>query len=355
MSRPLPSSLRTLGIVAAAGLAAAAVAAGREAWAWGASGHRIIGQAAMLALPAELPGFLKTRAAVQDVGEMAREPDRSKGGGRPHDGDSDPGHFVDLDEGGHVFNEKGPLVEALPVDRNAFSEALVKADISLFKAGWLPYVLMDGEQQLVRDFVLWRTANALAKNPGVPARDRAWYAQDRALRERLTLRDLGVWAHYVGDASQPLHASIHYNGWGKDYPNPQGFTLDPIHGPFEESFVGANVTLRSAQAAMSTPVDCGATIQVCTAGYLRATLAQVEPLYRLWGQGAFTRVGDARGRDFATARVAAGAAMLRDLIVRAWRESGEADVGYRPSYKVRDVEAGQVIPFSVLYGDGPVG
>jgi hypothetical protein len=28
---------------------------------------------------------------------------------------------------------------------------------------------------------------------------------------------LGIWSHYGGDASQPLHVSIHYNGWG-DYP-----------------------------------------------------------------------------------------------------------------------------------------
>lgn len=354
MVRSLSPRLRTVLIAGAAGLAAAALAAGEAARAWGASGHRIIGQAAMLALPADLPAFLRTRAAVQDVGELAREPDRSKGGGRPHDGDSDPGHFVDLTESGRVFTEAGPSVDALPVDRNAFSEALVKADISLFKAGWLPYSLMDGQQQLVRDFALWRAAAALAKNPKVPARERAWYSADRALRERLTLRDLGVWAHYVGDASQPLHVSIHYNGWGREYPNPKGYTLDPIHGPFEEAFVYQNVTLRSVQAALPPPADCGPTIQVCTAAYLRATLKEVEPLYDLWKAGAFSTTGDTRGRAFANARVAAGAAMLRDLVARAWRESADAEVGYRPAYKVRDVEGGQVIPFAVLYGEGPV-
>ncbi len=342
-------------LAAAVVLTASALGAVHAARAWGASGHRIIGQAAMLALPADLPAFLRTRAAVQDVSELAREPDRSKGGGKPHDADSDPGHFVDLTEDGHVFTAAGPSIDALPADRLVFSEALTRADISLFKAGWLPYNLMDGEQQLVRDFALWRVASALARNPQVPARERAWYAQDRALRERLTIRDLGVWAHYVGDASQPLHVSIHYNGWGKDYPNPQGFTLDPIHGPFEDEFVYQNVTLRTVQAVLPAPADCGPTIQACTSGYLRTTLREVEPLYKLWKEGAFSTVGDARGRAFATERVAAGAAMLRDLVVRAWRESGEAEVGYRPAYKVRDIEAGQAIPFSVLYGEGPVG
>ena len=165
------------------------------------------------------------------------------------------------------------------------------------------------------------------------------------------MRDLGVWGHYVGDASQPLHVSIHYNGWGREYPNPNGYTVDPVHSPFESDFVVANVKLADVQAAMGAPKPCAGPIQACTAAYLRATLATVEPFYKLWGAGAFTTVGDARGKTFAVERIAAGAAQLRDLTVRAWRESGDADVGYRPSYKVRDVENGLVIPFSVMHGD----
>jgi hypothetical protein len=35
----------------------------------------------------------------------------------------------------------------------------------------------------------------------------------------LILRDLGVWSHYVADASNPMHTTIHSDGWG-EYPNP---------------------------------------------------------------------------------------------------------------------------------------
>ncbi len=334
-----------------AGTAAAFALAAGQAWGWGSTGHRLIGQAAALALPADVPDFLRTPAAVQQLGEIDREPDRSKGGGKPHDADLDPGHFVDLTEDGHVFTAAGPSVDALPADRNAFSEALVKADISLFKAGWLPYSMMDGYEQLVRDFALWRTDEALAKNAKVPAPQRAWYATDRVLREQLTVRDLGWWGHFVGDASQPLHVSIHYNGWGHDYPNPNGYTLNPVHGPFEGDFVSANVKLADVQAAMAAPKPCAGPLQACTAAYLRTTLAAVEPFYKLWSAGAFTTVGDTRGKAFAVERIAAGASQLRDLTVRAWRESADADVGYKPSYKVRDVENGLVIPFSVMHGD----
>ena len=57
------------------------------------------------------------------------------------------------------------------------------------------------------------------------------------LREKLTLRDIGIWSHYVGDASQPLHVSVHFNGWG-DYPNPAGYTNSKkIHAYFEGELV----------------------------------------------------------------------------------------------------------------------
>ena len=346
MSRP--SRRLALAGVTAAGLALAA----SQAWSWGATGHRLIGQAAALALPVDAPAFLRTPAAVQQLGELDREPDRSKGGGKPHDPDLDPGHFIDLTDDGHVLTEAGPSIDALPADRSAFSEAEVKAGVGIGKAGWLPYSIEDGYEQLVRDFALWRVDAALAKNPKVPAAQRAWYVTDRALREQLTIRDLGYWGHFVGDASQPMHVSIHYNGWGKDYPNPNGYTLDPVHGPFEGDFVSAHVKLADVQAAMArAPAACTGTLQACTAGYLRATLATVEPFYKLWGAGAFTTVGDERGKAFAVERVAAGAAQLRDLTVRAWRESADAEVSYKPAYKVHDIEGGLVIPFNVMHGD----
>lgn len=329
--------------------ACAVFAAAPDAWAWGATGHRLIGQAAVLALPADLPAFLRSPEAVQQIGELAREPDRSKGSGKPHDPDLDPAHFIDLTEDGHVYSAAGPEVTSLPPDRNAFDFVLNKAELNPGKTGWLPYEMMDGYQQLVRDFAIWRVDRALARNTRV-ARERTWYLADILLRQEITKRDLGFWAHFVGDGSQPLHTSIHYNGWGK-YPNPHGYTDDPIHGPFEGAYVGQNLTLADVRGALPAPADCAGTIQACTVAYLQASLAKVEPLYVLWSANAFSVVGDARGKAFAVERVAAGAAELRDLTVRAWRESAAATVGYRPLYKVSDIENGQVIPFGVMHGD----
>ena len=82
--------------------AAVALAAAGQALAWGSSGHRMIGQAAVDALPPDLPGFVRSHDAAVAVGEYSREPDRSRGAGKTHDSDRDPGHFVDGDDAGKV-------------------------------------------------------------------------------------------------------------------------------------------------------------------------------------------------------------------------------------------------------------
>ena len=82
-------------------LVAAAPASG--AFAWGATGHRLIGQLGEAALPADLPAFLRTPQAIEAVGEYAREPDRWRAAGRVHDTERDPAHFLDLDDDGRIF------------------------------------------------------------------------------------------------------------------------------------------------------------------------------------------------------------------------------------------------------------
>ena len=198
----------------------------------------------------------------------------------------------------------------------------------------------------MKDFAYWRTETAALKSDADP-REKLWIAADLAERQALLIRDIGYWAHFVGDGSQPLHVSVHHNGWG-DGPNPQGYTNDKIHGPFEGEFVRDHVALQTVEAAMPPPRPC-APIASCTAGYLTATNAQVVPLYTMWGAGDFTRA-DAQAVAFVTARVADGAAQLRDMVVAAWRDSGEASVGYKPSIGVREAEAGQPVPFAVFYG-----
>jgi len=325
-------------------LAVLALAVPSSLLAWGNTGHRMLGVAAMRALPAEIPAFLRTPQAARDVGELSREPDRSKGSGKLHDSDRDPGHFVDLDEDGKVLG--GPPMLPLAATRAEYETQLRAAGIDQWKAGYLPYSIVDRWQQLTTDFAYWRVLKAAEANPKWRAH-RAWFKEDRIRREALILKDLGELSHFVGDGSQPLHVSSHFNGWG-DYPNPKGYSTARLHGPFESDLVQATVRPAAVEAKVAPVRLCNCPIEQRVAAYLTATGQQVIPFYEMEKAGGLAP-GDPRGTDFAVGRIAVGASELRDVVVEAWRASANRTVGWKP-VAVQDVLAGRVDPYPALYG-----
>ena len=87
------------------------------------------------------------------------------------------------------------------------------------------------------------------------------------------------------DASQPLHLSVHYNGWG-DYPNPNGYTTSRgLHSAFEGPLVKAVATDASIKALMVPYRDCACTIETRIVDYLTTTWKLTEPLYQLEKDG----------------------------------------------------------------------
>jgi hypothetical protein len=314
------------------------------AFAWGNTGHRMLGAAAMRALPAEAPAFLRTKTAALDVGELSREPDRSKGSGKLHDSDRDPGHFVDLDDEGKVL--AGPPMAPLAATRADYETQLRAFGLDQWKAGYLPYAIIDRWQQLTTDLAYWRVLKAAEANPRWRVH-RAWFTADRLRREALILKTIGELSHFVGDGSQPLHVTTHFNGWG-DYPNPRGYSTARLHGPFEGDLVLATVKPAAVAAKIAALKLCNCPIEQRTLDYLLATGGQVIPFYELEKAGGLAP-GDPRGPAFATDRIAVGASELRDVIVEAWRGSLNSKVGWRP-VAVRDVLSGKVDPYPALYG-----
>ena len=341
--------MKRLALAAAAVCAVALAIVPAGVSAWGNTGHRLIGMAAMRALPDELPGFLRTPGAAAEVGELSREPDRTKGAGQPHDRERDTAHFVDMIDDGRIMTEQGMSIDALPRLKSEYDAALLAAGIDVDDAGYLPYAIMDGYQQLVRDFATWRVLNAAEARETDPGK-RAWYREDRLRREALILRDMGYLGHYVGDGAQPHHTTIHYNGWSRDVPNPEGFTTSrQTHGAFEGAFTARVARLDAVEAAMTAPQLDGFDLWARVPAYLKTTLAEVLPFYRLEKAGGFGE-GDARGAAFALNRLAAGASELRDLFILAWRDSADDEIGW-PKVKVAEVEAGTADPWLAMYGD----
>ena len=188
--------------------------------------------------------------------------------------------------------------------------------------------------------------------PGVTAdpAHKASLTADRRRREGLIKADLGLWSHFVGDGSYPLHVTSHHDGWGPG-PNPNGYTQAHIHVPLEGPYVAAHVSLAAVKAKMTAYHDCQCTAEVRSGQYLLASSRLVEPFYALEKAGGFHE-GDARGVAFMTDRIAAGADELRDLVLMAWTASAMMEIGYPTATPAADFEAGKVAdPYALLHGN----
>lgn len=317
----------------------------QEALAWGATGHRMISKLAIQNLPDEIPAFIRTEKATEFIGELGREPDRSKGSGNSHDHDLDPGHFINLSDNLTIANVLS--IDPLPDTREDYDSALRLNGTNEYKVGFLPYSIIDGWQQLQRDFAYWRADLAKERN-ATSMSEKAWFTTDRELRELIILRDLGYWSHFVADASQPMHVSIHYDGWG-DYPNPLGYTSTKgIHAKFEGAYIASYVHPEDVIMKLRPARDCVCSIQLRTMAYIRETHSQLLPLLELDKRGAFSENTSA-GKDFAVSRLESAVSELRDMIISAWRTSAESTVGY-PPIPLRDIESGKTNPFRQMQG-----
>jgi hypothetical protein len=329
--------------------AATLVAFPSIACAWGEKGHEIISRLAAQHLPAEVPAFVRAQAAVDELAMLGPEEDRLKGAGTSWDDDNDPGHYLDVGDDGRVAGAIG--LSALPKNMERYELALERAGTDPYRMGFLPYSIMDGFERVRKDFAIWRVDAYLATR-ATTAQARARANDARKLREVLTLRDIGDWSHFVADGSQPLHVTVHYNGWGR-YPNPNGFsTSRRLHAMFESEFVDAHVTsedvARDIKPYRQDPPGALLTqrsIASIVGAYLARTNRAVPQLYEIDKAGGFAS-GSPQAVAFTSAQLARGATMLRNLIALAWEDSLNESVGY-PPIPVRDVLSGKAVPRSL--------
>ena len=261
-----------------------------------------------------------------------------------HDSERDPGHFIDLDDNGVVIGGVIPISQ-LPATRQDFDTQQRSATNPAGQTqygGYLPYAILDGFQQLRKDFAIWRALSVGLMTATTDA-DRAYFRFQLQLRQELIIRDIGYWSHFVADASQPMHVSIHFNGWG-NYPNPNGYTTAAIHAPFEGAFVRNNINFIAVAGQMRPYTNRGvATMEQRVPLYLEETLAQVASVYQAAKDSNNDNYKSAQPAEIAivTKQLAAGASELRDEIVDAWRQSASVTVGF-PLVRVSDIESGLV-------------
>jgi hypothetical protein len=138
------------------------------------------------------------------------------------------------------------------------------------------------------------------------------------------LNDAGLLSHYVVDAAQPHHTTIHFNGWARGAPNPRGFTTSrDFHSQFESAFVRAHVIYQDLASRMGdAPEELGEVRETVWA-YIQASNARVERLYELEKLHGFEGAAPAHpdAHRFAVDRLVVGAEMVRALWWKAWLES----------------------------------
>ena len=280
---------------------------------WGEVGHRLAARSAASGLPGAMPAFFRDAAGQLEY--LDPEPDRWRSRElNTMDQAFAYDHYIDL--------ENVPARALDAPHRWEFVRLLYEAGVEVPErdAGFLPYRVLELYERLLAEWRLWR------ENDGP---ERAWI-------EQRIINDAGVLGHYVTDASQPHHTTIHYNGWADDAPNPAGYTTErDFHWRFESAFVAAHVDFGEVLAATrpGAPRHLADT-RAAVLDYLLAGHREVETLYRLEKEARFdpeTSPPTAH-LEFAVDRLAVGASMLRDLWWTAWLESAvpEADVRGNP-------------------------
>jgi hypothetical protein len=295
---PFPSSLQRLRLVAVAGFVCLALPT-PLAHAWGNEGHRLINRLAAENLPADVPEFLRSKAAVEEIEYLGPEPDRWRSPAEPElVAAQAPEHFIDL--------EPADALGPLPHKRLDFEAMVFAAGERPEKIGLQPWQTEE----------IWERLKAAMRQ----YRDMQTRHEETRQVEDAILFYCGWLGHYVGDGSQPLHTTIQYNGWTG--PNPNGYTTGhQIHWQFEGPFVGANIHAPEVVKDMTPVKAIDGDIFDAYMAYLRHTHTYVEQVYQLEKAGGFTGEGTPESRAFTAERVAAGASMLRDLIYTAWVDS----------------------------------
>ena len=272
---------------------------------WGFVGHEMAAGVAVAALPDDMPAFF--RDAGPQLVHLNPEPDRWRvWEQREMDQAFSYDHYVDLEnlpdgalDAPDRFEYLAMLYDAGTGEAGARRGVPARFGSSSSTSGSSPAGAGGGPRK-------------------APER-REW------IEERI-VNDAGVLGHYVTDASQPHHTTIHFNGWDLETPNPEGYTRDnQFHARFERFFVEAHVTRGdvAAHANDGPPRSVAGSAREAVLAHIQESHAEVETLYRLDRDVGFDpeQPADPAAKDFAAVRLAAGADMLAALWWSAWLES----------------------------------
>ena len=327
MQRNFPASLLTL---------SALLLLAPAARAWDYEGHRLVNQLALAALPADFPAFVREPANAERIAFLSGEPDRWRNvPDLPIKHSNGMDHYCDLEQ----LAEAGLDAATVPSLRYEFAAQFAagraahpanfpavdpakNTDHSREWPGFAPWAITEYYAKLKSAFAYLKAF----EEAGTPV--------EIANAQANVIYLMGVMGHYVGDCAQPLHTTVHHNGWVG--PNPQGYTTSTsIHSWIDGGFYAKaglkteGIISRVVPAqVIGLPVqaDSRDPMFVAVMNYLLAQQKLVEPLYILEKAGKFSRekteAVTPEGREFIEARLLTGGEMLGSIWLTAWKQAG---------------------------------
>lgn len=305
--------------------------------AWDYHGHRTVNQLAAASLPADFPAFVRDPAALERIAFLGGEPDRWRNAPDlplKQSGGSWTDHFCDLEQLSDAGLDLTKLTSfrydfivqfaagrAAHADKFPAIDPAKNSDHTREWPGFAPWAIAEYFGRLRSGFGYLKVMEELG-TPGEIANAQA-----------NILYVMGVLGHYVGDCAQPLHTTVHHNGWVGE--NPKGYSKWPgIHSWIDGGLVakadikfeGLASRVAPAPTISLAPRDDGRDpLFVAALDYLIAQNKLVEPLYQLEKAGKLSHGRDEavtpEGRAFVEGQLLAGGKMLGAVWLAAWKNA----------------------------------
>lgn len=302
--------------------------------AWNYEGHRMVNQLALSSLPEDFPDFVHQPDNAERIAFLAGEADRWR---------NNPAlplkHYNGLD---HYFDAEQLASSGLSTDSVSdlrYSFAVEFAKGRLAHPENFPEIDSDKNQDNTKEwpgFLPWAITEYYGKLKSafsyLKTFQKAGTTEEVSNAQANVLYLMGVMGHYVGDGAQPLHTTIHHNGWSGD--NPERYTRwGGIHSWIDGGFIAKAEITTEKLLRQVTPVrafeleeqsDGRDPLFVAAMNYLMAQNAQVVPFYKMEKDDRFKAAQvseDPSGREFIEGQLLRGGEMLGAIWQTAWENA----------------------------------